>query len=122
MQTDKNREGTGYTPRAPRFPLQVPLRYRESGMMHWREGETLNISRTGILFRSKQGLPLRSVLEMRIVFPAEIVRSSVPTTIACWGPVVRSQLLEFPETRPAFAATIRGYRFLREPAAPRKQN
>jgi len=100
----------------------VRLRYRESGTTRWCEGKTVNISRTGILFRSAQDLQLRSVLEMHIIFPAEIVRSSVPTTIACWGPVVRSQSLELPETRCAFAAVIRRYRFLRKPTVDSEQN
>ena len=39
-------------PRAPRYTLQIPLRYRQAGDPSWREGRSENISRSGVLFRT----------------------------------------------------------------------
>jgi hypothetical protein len=37
-------------PRAQRYPLHIPLKYRPSGTPNWWEGRTENISRSGVLF------------------------------------------------------------------------
>jgi len=101
------RQKMAYTSRATRFPLTLQLRYRESGTISWHEGSTINISRTGILFRTEQDLPLQTTLEMRV----EILPSS-KVTLACRGPVVRKQESMSPETYPVLAAMIRAYRLL----------
>jgi hypothetical protein len=55
--------------RAPRFPVTVPLSFRKSGMSHWIDGHTINISRTGILFRTEETIPQNSSLDIRVNFP-----------------------------------------------------
>ena len=37
-----------------RFPMHIPLHYRESGMPDWLDARTVNISRTGILIQSDE--------------------------------------------------------------------
>ena len=39
--------------RAPRFQLHLPLKYRRLDEEKWHEGETRNISRSGLLFRRR---------------------------------------------------------------------
>ena len=110
MANQGRNNSADYKPRAPRFPLRIPFRYRQSSETHWHECKTVNISRTGVLFRAEQDIQPGSVLDMRIILPVEMTGKSLPTAIICWGPVVRSQLPEFPEIRPALAAVIRNYR------------
>ena len=101
------------TPRARRFPIQTPFEYRPSGDPEWLTGETVNISRSGVLFRAGKKLEPETMLEMHIVFPGEITGGD-PVNVHCWGPVVRSDRLHGSESVPALAAAIVKYRFARE--------
>ncbi len=98
------------TPRARRFPIQTPLQYRASGSTGWSAGTTLNISRSGVLFRAAGEIELATMLEMRIVFPAEITRAA-PANVVCLGRVVRS---EHAGDLVSVAAAIVKYHFQRE--------
>ena len=99
--------------RAPRYPLRIPLRYRQSGEQQWREGRTENISRSGVLFRTDHLIPLQTPIEMLLALPAEVAGGEEAATVICRGRIVRT---EPPggdaedEARPAVAATIAGYR------------
>jgi hypothetical protein len=84
--------------RAQRFPIKLPLRYREIGTTPWLKGSTVNISRTGVLFQAERDFPVQTVLEMRIRFPEAVV--------ACRGPVVREQVPAFPETHQTQMAAL----------------
>ena len=60
--------------RAPRFQLNLPVEYRPAGGSKWHSGTTLNISRTGVLFRTASPGPdadrfldAEAKLEIRIV-------------------------------------------------------
>ena len=57
------------TPRAPRFDLRVPVRYRASGGDDWHAGSTENMSRTGLLFRADRLLPVSTPIEMLVTLP-----------------------------------------------------
>jgi hypothetical protein len=70
--------------RAQRFPLNVPLHYRKSGMPGWQDAQTVNISRTGILFEADVILHKDSVLDIRVSLPLNV-------TISCQATVVRSE-------------------------------
>jgi|WetSurMetagenome_2_1015567.scaffolds.fasta_scaffold531069_1 hypothetical protein len=72
------------TPRAQRFPFRIPLTYRKSDGAHWHTCKTVNISRTGILFRSDEDLEESLTLDIRVLFPLQ-------KTLCCQGTVVRSQ-------------------------------
>jgi hypothetical protein len=106
---------TEHVPRAQRFPISAPILYRERGESQWSEGTTVNISRSGILFRSARDLQLRSMLEMMILFPGEITGGAAADVI-CWGPVVRSEQPTQVDPRPCFAASIVHYQFRHSPA------
>ena len=105
--------GAGPVPRARRFPIEAPLRYRESGGSAWIEGTTVNISRSGVLFWAATDLEARTLLEMQIRFPTEIT-GGLPANVVCWGPVVRSEQPEPPDPRPKLAASIVRYRLAPE--------
>jgi hypothetical protein len=70
--------------RAQRFSLILPLRYRGSGLSHWQNSKTINISRTGILFQTDKELPDNSILDICIEFPKYV-------TMECQGSVVRNE-------------------------------
>ncbi len=72
-----------HTPRAQRFPFQVPLHYRKFDFPDWHECRTVNISRTGILFETDQTLDVNASLEIRVQFPSA-------ATLLCQGSVVRA--------------------------------
>jgi hypothetical protein len=99
-----------HVPRATRYPIQMPVRFRERGQAEWQEGTTVNISRTGVIFQSRIDLPPKALIEMQIMLPHII---GEPTAnVLCWGPVVRTDAsLTEKRGQPALAAAILRYRF-----------
>jgi CheY-like chemotaxis protein len=96
--------------RAQRFNLQLPLRYRLAGAGDWRKGTTKNISRSGVLFRTEDMIPLRARLEINLVLPPQIAGLAA-TEVFCRGEVVRTLPPEQPAMSPALAAKILEYKF-----------
>jgi len=58
--------------RAPRFQVQLPLKYRCLDEENGNAGETRNISRSGLLFQAEDLLQRMLQLEITLVLPAEI--------------------------------------------------
>ena len=56
---------TPHIPRAPRYQVGIPVRYRAIGELIWRDGTSENVSRTGVLFLPEAALspdtPMRGV-------------------------------------------------------------
>lgn len=102
----------GEIPRAQRFPIQTTLRYRESGETAWREGETVNISRTGVLFRTQRMVAEQTPVEMSFELPVEIAHDSA-AVIFCQGQIVRTIMPPASDQPSAVAARIFEYRFTR---------
>jgi hypothetical protein len=75
------------TQRAQRFPFSVPLNYRTSGDTTWRTCKTINISRTGILFRADESFLPSTALDIRVCFPLNKI-------LCCQGTVVRTKKSE----------------------------
>lgn len=98
--------------RAERYPIRMSVRYREPRGRVWFEGKTENISRSGVLFRTKSVLSPRTTLEMRLVLPA-FIKDEVPCEIHCKGVVVRTEQSSIRGAPPALAVTIQHYRFAR---------
>ena len=105
----------GGIPRAPRFAVRVPVRYKLPGTDEWYRGETGNISHSGIAFEtdrsetdffmapvSDEGIPVELVLDTRGAGP-------VPRPIVLGrGILVRvSQALGF-RTRTHVAIRLQG--------------
>jgi hypothetical protein len=105
-----DRDSSGYVLRAQRFPIKTSLQYRESGTVDWKIGTTVNISRSGLLFRAETDLDPKTLVEMQIVFSPEMTGTS-EAKVVCWGPIVRKESL-LPQ--PALAANILRYRFVYE--------
>ena len=109
-QGDSEPQGKASRPRAQRFPIQTPLRYRARGATDWIESRTINISRSGLLFHAAETLDLKTVLAMQILFPTEITGGN-PANVICLGSVARTESLLAPESPGVMAAAIVGYRF-----------
>jgi hypothetical protein len=83
------REERDYIDRAMRFPIHASLQFREGQSADWHGGETVNISRTGILFAADRDLALASVVHLKISLP-----SPSNLIISCQGSVVRRKQSE----------------------------
>ena len=101
-----HRKSAALTPRAQRFPVQTHVWYRASGNYVWSPGEAVNISRSGILLRTRKEIRPRTLLEMRLVFPSELTEGA-PVDVICWGAVVRKE-------ESSLAASILHYHFKRK--------
>ena len=58
---------SAYIPRAARYRLDVPLRYRVAGSDRWQEGQTVNVSGTGVLVQVAEFLAPEMLFEMAAV-------------------------------------------------------
>jgi len=100
--TDSSAQPQRARERAPRYALQLPMRYRLTGdgYKEWDAGETVNLSKSGVLFHCEKLLEVGTVLE--IIFQA----SGPPLLDASTrrARVVRRVLNDWPETRPLFGA------------------
>ena len=86
------------TPRAPRFTVRLPVRYRLKEFDEWYNGETENISQSGVAFRTAQSdldfamAPLSDDgvrLEMIFQVPGETAQAP-KVAVRCRGLLVRA--------------------------------
>ncbi len=75
--------------RAPRFTIQLPMRFRMPGDTEWSTATTENISRSGVLFRTIRKVSPNSHIELQLTLPSEITGGSV-LQVGCRGEVVRT--------------------------------
>jgi hypothetical protein len=94
--------------RAPRFALQLAMKYRPVGQVSWRDGTTENISRSGVLFRAPDMLEPNTAVEMRVALPVGPSPELFPQVL-CTGRIVRTVAVSSNDPRPALAASIIGY-------------
>jgi PAS domain S-box-containing protein len=97
--------------RAPRFTMQLPLRFRITGETEWVSATTENISRSGVLFRTDRPVSPSEQIELQLTLPAEITGHST-VEVACQGEVVRT-IDAAAALPPGLAARILKYQFLR---------
>lgn len=103
-QAKKSKGRRRQVERATRHELRFPLRYRLDGKEDWRPGETINISRSGILFYSSEVLEVDARVE--IIFEASgtgLLHSNTQRAL-----VVRRMLSNWPDTRPILGARFGG--------------
>jgi hypothetical protein len=77
-----------FSQRAARFIMETPVRYRIVGDIDWRQGQTENISRSGVLFRVERALVPSASIEMRLALPVTLAGEAA-ASIVCLGRVVR---------------------------------
>jgi hypothetical protein len=103
-------------PRAQRYTVRIPLKYRPSGTADWWEGRTENISRSGVLFRTEHVMPLQTPVDVLMPLPEEVGGAGSGMVI-CNGRVVRTEPPQPDEPRPAVAVTISSYRLQHSPGS-----
>ena len=91
---DKAKAGKGRSSRYPdvqsaaRFPIRLPIAVKsDSGS---QTTETQNISANGVLFQIESDMPVGSMVDFTISFPADVVGSDNDVRVDCRGRVVRS--------------------------------
>jgi PilZ domain-containing protein len=90
--------------RAHRFPLTLPIRCRRAGEDGWMEGVTINISSSGVLFRTSEPLDVDTQVEMAIA----LGESATPEgELWCDGHIVRIDAGD--STTPSMAAAFSRY-------------
>jgi hypothetical protein len=94
------------------------LKYRRLDEEKWHDGQTRNISRSGLLFQAEDLLPANVQLEINLVLPAEIAGLSA-TEVVCRGEIVRTVQPVGAEMPPALAAKILQYHFQHGSHLPR---
>jgi hypothetical protein len=99
-------------PRAERFPMQTPIRYRDIFKKKWLEGKTENVSGTGVLFRGKNLLAPRTRVEMIFALPTK-GSGACGASIQCFGQIVRRAPPVIAGDANGLAATIEEYRLMR---------
>ena len=106
--TDRSQHGS---PRAQRFDIQLPLRYRVCGETAWLEGLIENISYSGVFFWAEQPLDVDTPIEMSFEMSGE-VDGQVGAEVVCKGEIMRSALPTEGGPRAALAARVLEYCFL----------
>jgi acyl-CoA hydrolase len=89
-----------------RFDLRLPFEI-VLGDRSRSQGETKNVSSSGVLFTAPVGFELGESIEYYITLP-KVVGSKMEVRVRCVGKVVRNE----PES--AFAATLERYEFVRK--------
>jgi hypothetical protein len=94
--------------RARRFPIAASLLYREHGESAWRLASTINVSRSGVLFRPDGRVPgTNRPLDFILSLP---VNDATPAPhVRCTGHVVRIAPGELAGGGQAVAVSIDGY-------------
>jgi PilZ domain-containing protein len=87
--------------RAHRFPLTLPIRCRRAGEDGWIEGVTINISSSGVLFRTSQPLDVDTRVEITIALGESPARAG---ELRCDGHIVRIESGD--STTPSMAAAF----------------
>ena len=99
------------TNRAPRYSFEMTIRYRAAGSDEWLLGETLNVSDSGVLFRTPSYPPsLEETLDMALEMSSLGPRNA---DVSCRGRVVRTETFGGSVTQ--IAATIDCYELIRNP-------
>ena len=73
---------------AARFPIKLPVAVKGDGGS--QAAETQNISANGVLFQIESDMPVGSMVDFTISFPADVVGSDNDVRVDCRGRVVRS--------------------------------
>jgi len=97
--------------RARRYAMATPLLFREQGESEWRGASTLNVSRSGVLFRA-DGPPPDMRRDVEFILALPVFGEAPGTQVRCTGRVVRLGPDELAGGGCAVATTIANYEFV----------
>ncbi len=95
-------------PRAPRFQHEGPLLFRQFGETEWSQGTTVNISRSGVAFRTDRMLQVRTPIQITFAPPPEVAGAEGAVAF-CKGRIVRTVLPATSDGQPQLAARVLDY-------------
>lgn len=98
-------------PRATRYALNLPVRFRPDGERAWSYGMSLNISHTGLLFEAARDFDPGQSLEIEVVLPGDDQGSARVVTRG----VIRRAAAGTRDGEGAMAAALDDYELLRTP-------
>lgn len=102
-------QGRPGRPRAPRFVVNLPVRYRTPDMPEWLSAVTENISRSGVLLRARQPLTPRTAVELVLEVPNTFAGGPAGA-VGCLGDVVRDEVRNGGAPSHAVAVAVGTYR------------
>lgn len=102
--------------RAKRFPIRAPLLLREQGEPEWRQGSTLNLSCSGVLFRI-DGQPPGVGRAVDFILTLPLNGLTPAPAVRCSGRVVRIATEELAAGGRLVAMTIDSHAFEVRPPA-----
>lgn len=100
-----------FSPRAPRYDIELSIRYREKGCSDWENGRTVNISGSGVLFYSMRPMEVGTPFEFTLTLPV-VIAGEGPGQVGCDGVVVRCAPLVESSDSVTLAAKILKPRFM----------
>ena len=100
--------------RARRYAMAVPLEFRQSADAGWQTARTLNLSRTGILFRTEGAAPDQEG-QIEFIVSLPLFSAEMASRVRCTGRVARVAS-EVPDGGRAVGVTIESYEFLGSPS------
>ncbi|MGE5199585.1 MAG: PilZ domain-containing protein [Rhodospirillaceae bacterium] len=103
--------------RARRFSMAMPLVFRQSAESEWQDAQTLNLSRTGILFRTEGAAPARD-RQIEFIVSLPLFSADLDSRVRCTGRVARVAAEAPAEGGKAVGVTIDSYEFLGPPSDP----
>jgi hypothetical protein len=98
--------------RAQRFRIELPVRYRMLPNLNWFMASTANISRSGLLFRTKCAVKPGATLDLTLELPRLDRQSQIQGEVVCKGEVVRVEPASI-RTSPAVAVALHNDQFAR---------
>jgi hypothetical protein len=101
--------------RATRLPLEIEIEYRFTSRGAWRASRTINVSRSGVLFRTERPPRIGAVIEF-VLRLRRVAAASEMTDLRCQGRLVRAE--DGSNGQWSAAATIERYEQAAHPRWP----
>ena len=94
--------------RAPRFHFEGLLSFRPDGQLNWNQGMTINVSSSGVLFRSNRPVEVNDVVHLIFVLPPQ-VPGRIGDVVSCKGQIVRTTRPDDCDLQTHMGARILGF-------------
>jgi hypothetical protein len=95
--------------RPKRFEMELPIEFRPHDSNHWWQAKTEDISANGILFRTRERVPPRTPVDVKLQLPASLTGERA-VRLLCSGFIVRSVEPQLPSGETRIAATFVTYK------------
>lgn len=100
-----------------RFPLELPIRFRQKKTVSGEDATTANVSSAGVYIQANTDLAVGSSIEFDITLPAKVLGTPGDVEVHCTGRVVRRETSGQngkSRRRSGVACVIDQYKFIRK--------